>query len=313
MRIKPLPPLNSLVAFEAAARHLSFTRAADELSVTQGAISRQIRHLEDYLGRNLFIRDKRALSLTTTGAEYYDSVQQSLLLLAGATGDILQWQGDQQVTVVTTNAMASFWLLPRYGEFQELHPEIDLRILAVDSLRDVRQSEFDIALFYCRTPPQDLQVTPLFSETVFPVCSPAYLEKNPQLRDPENLTQGTLLSLEVNEEWVSWTDWFRESGLPAPPDSTRRLNINNYPLVIQSALNGQGLALAWANLVDDYLNSGLLVPPVDTTLITKSQFYMLEPDQQQRPKSGVECFRRWLMSLVAQEGGLNTAAPAQDD
>ncbi|MEH6575493.1 MAG: transcriptional regulator GcvA [Amphritea sp.] len=298
MRIKPLPPLNSLVSFEAAARHLSFTRAANELSVTQGAISRQVRHLEDYLGRALFIRDRQTLSLTPTGIDYYDSVQQSLILLAGATGDILQWQGDQKLTVVTTNAMASFWLLPRFGEFQELHPDIDLRILAVDSLHDVRQSEFDIALFYCRTPPEGLQVTPLFSETVFPVCSPGYLEKHPQLRQPENLAQGTLLSLEVSEEWLTWHDWFRECGLPQPPESTRRLNINNYPLVIQSALNGQGLALAWANLVDDYLASGLLVPPVDTTLITTAQFYMLEPPQQLRPKKGLECFRKWLLSVI---------------
>lgn len=296
MRIRPLPPLNSLVAFEAAARHLSFTRAADELSVTQGAISRQVRHLEDYLGRALFIRDKRALSLTDTGAEYYDSVQQSLLQLAGATGEILQWQGDQQVTVVTTNAMASFWLLPRFSEFQEQHPEIDLRILAVDSLRNIRHNEFDIALFYCRTPPEELRATPLFSETVFPVCSPAYLEKNPQISDPQQLATSTLLSLEVREDWLSWRDWFEGCELPPPSETARRLKINNYPLVIQSALNGQGLALAWANLVDDYLASGLLIQPVDQTLVTESQFYMLEPPASVRPKAGVELVRQWLRS-----------------
>lgn len=299
MRIRPLPPLNSLVAFEAAARHLSFTRAADELSVTQGAVSRQVRHLEDYLGRALFIRDKRALSLTDTGADYYDNVQQSLLQLAGATGDILQWQGDQQVTVVTTNAMASFWLLPRFNEFQEQHPEIDLRILAVESLRNIRHNEFDLALFYCRTPPEDLRATPLFSESVFPVCSPAYLQKNPQIADPLQLATSTLLSLEVREDWLSWRDWFEGCGLPAPTEQARRLKINNYPLVIQSALNGQGLALAWANLVDDYLASGLLVRPVDNALITASQFYMLQPPATLRPKTGVELVRQWLLSHAA--------------
>lgn len=299
MRIRPLPPLNSLVAFEAAARHLSFTRAADELSVTQGAVSRQVRHLEDYLGRALFIRDKRALSLTDTGADYYDSVQQSLLQLAGATGDILQWQGDQQVTVVTTNAMASFWLLPRFNEFQEQHPEIDLRILAVESLRNIRHNEFDLALFYCRTPPEDLRATPLFSESVFPVCSPAYLQKNPQIADPLQLATSTLLSLEVREDWLSWRDWFEGCDLPPPTEQARRLKINNYPLVIQSALNGQGLALAWANLVDDYLASGLLVRPVDNALITESQFYMLQPPPTLRPKTGVELVRQWLLSHAA--------------
>ncbi|WP_417228403.1 transcriptional regulator GcvA [Amphritea sp.] len=301
MSIKPLPPLNSLVAFEAAARHLSFTRAADDLCVTQGAISRQVRHLEDYLGRELFIRDKRSLSLTQTGNEYYVNIQQSLLLIANATGDILQWQGDQQVTVITTNAMASFWLLPRFTKFQELHPEVDLRILAVDSIGDVKNSEFDIALFYCRTPPPYLEASPLFSETVFPVCSPTYLDKHPDFKQPENLLNGTLLSLEINEEWVTWQDWFNECGIKHIPDTCRRLNINNYPLVIQSALNGQGLALAWANLVDDYLASGLLVRPVDKAMATTSQFYMLQKPQSIRPKKGVVCFREWLLSNIGEQ------------
>ena len=301
MRIKPLPPLNSLVAFEAAARYLSFTRAADELSVTQGAISRQVRHLEDYLGRALFIRDKRALLLTDTGAEYYEHVQLSLLQLSSATGDILQWQGDQQVTVVTTNAMASFWLLPRFSQFQEEHPEINLRIIAVDSIRRIRPDEFDIALYYCHTPPETLKATPLFYENVFPVCSPNYLEKNPQLKDPAQLHTGTLLSLEIRENWLGWRDWFEGCQLPIPPESTRRVNMNNYPLVIQSALNGQGLALAWENFVEEYLANGLLVKPVEKNLTTKAQFYMLEPPERFRPKAGVDKVREWLKSHAFQE------------
>ncbi len=301
MRIKPLPPLNSLVAFEAAARYLSFTRAADELSVTQGAISRQVRHLEDYLGRALFIRDKRALLLTDTGAEYYEHVQLSLLQLSSATGDILQWQGDQQVTLVTTNAMASFWLLPRFSLFQEQHPEINLRIIAVDSLRRIRPDEFDIALYYCRTPPENLKATPLFFENVFPVCSPSYLEKNPQIKDPEQLHTGTLLSLEVRENWLGWREWFERCDLSIPPENTRKLNMNNYPLVIQSALNGQGLALAWANFFDEYLDNGLLVKPVENNLTTEAQFYLLEPPERYRPKSGVEIVRQWLSSHAFQE------------
>lgn len=298
MKITPLPPLNSLVVFESAARHLSFTRAADELNVTQGAVSRQVRHLEDYLGRKLFIRDKRSLSLTPTGLEYYDSVQQSLLLVAGATGNILQWQGDQQVTVVTTHAMASFWLLPRFNAFQEQHPDIDVRILAVDSLKDIRHNEFDIALFFCHEAPAHLQATQLFTESVFPVCSPGYLEKNPQLTNIDAMTSATLLSLEVSEEWLSWQQWFRACNIDYQPELGPRMNINNYLLVIQSALNGQGLALGWQNLVDDYLASGLLIKPVDTSVETTSQFFMLEPEQTTRPKQGAEYFRKWLLSLI---------------
>lgn len=295
MRIQPLPPLNSLVAFEAAARHLSFTQAAGELNVTQGAISRQIRHLEEFLGRTLFHRDKRALSVTKTGEDYLNSVQQALLLISSSTGEVMQWQGDQQITVVTTYAMASFWLLPRFNEFHEQFPDIDLRILAVDSLQDIRRNEFDLALFYCRKPPNDLKPTPLFNETVFPVCSPDYLKKHPGLKDPLKLSEATLLSLEANSEWISWQEWFRECDISPSNKQGARININNYPLVIQSALNGQGLALAWATLVDDYLESGLLVRPVDTTLVTTSRFYMLIPINQRR-KKGMDVFCEWLQA-----------------
>lgn len=296
MRIKPLPPLKSLVAFEAAARHLSCTLAADELCVTQGAVSRQIKQLERFLGRELFLRQKRALQLTSVGNEYYQSIHKTLNQIAYATAGIVKADSeDHPITIITTNAMASFWLLPRYSQFQQLYPDINLRILATDSLQDIHHSEFDVALFYCRRPPDDLHVTPLFNEAIFPVCSPAYLEKNPHLQTPEKLMQGTLLSLEVNEDWLNWQDWFTACNLPTPAESTRRININNYPLVIQSALNGQGLALAWANLVDDYINSGLLVAPVDTKLVTTSRFYMLEPHRQNL-KPDVICFRDWLLS-----------------
>lgn len=298
MRIKPLPPLNSLVAFEAAARYLSFTQAAEELNVTQGAISRQIKHLEDYLGRALFIRSKRSLVLTPTGNEYYQSIEPALLSISATTGNIIQWKGDQQVTVFISNAMASFWLFPRFNEFQAANPQVDLRILAVDSIRGVRNSEFDIALFYSRTPPQEFDATPLFSETVFPVCSPSYLQKHPEISDPHQLSNGTLLSLDINEDWVTWADWFKQSNITPAVGTGRKLNINNYLLVIQAALNGQGLALGWSNLVDDYLASGLLVCPIDLTMKTQSQFYMLQPPQVSRPKKGVECFRKWLISII---------------
>jgi LysR family transcriptional regulator, glycine cleavage system transcriptional activator len=303
LKIKPLPPLNSLVAFESAARHLSFTQAALELSVTQGAISRQIRHLEEYLGRGLFVRDKRQLTLTQTGAEYYDSVQQSLLLISSATGAIVQWQGNQQLTVVTSNAMASLWLLPRLPEFQDMHPDIDVRILATDSLLGLRSSEFDVALFYCRTPPAGLQATPLFKERVFPVCSPAFLERcgtsDTEGQNPEDILGTTQLWLDSGEDWLNWSQWFSAAGI-APQEPRRRLNLNNYAMLVQAALNGQGIALGWEQLVADYLQSGLLVRPVAVELNTTARFYMLEPQEPMRPKPGVELFRHWLLQHVGE-------------
>lgn len=301
MKIHPLPPLNSLVVFEAAARNMSFTRAAEELHVTQGAVSRQIRLLEERLQTELFVRNKQTgLKLTPDGAEYLTQIKQALMDIAQATRRISSRAVGQPITLVTTNAMASFWLLPRCAEFQERYPDIPLRILAADSLQQLHEDEFDIALFYCRTPPHYLKKTPLFCETVFPVCSPAYLEKRPELAESGDLSGATLLDLEVDQDWLGWDEWFRESGWSSGWEAIRRLKINNYPLVIQAALNGQGVALAWENLVDDYLESGLLVKPVDTSLVTSSQFYMLEPDKQEE-KSGVYIFRQWLLSFLAEE------------
>lgn len=209
MKINPLPPLNSLVAFEASARRLSFTLAANELNVTQGAISRQIRHLEEYLGTALFKRVNRNIHLTPTGLQYYQFVSNALTDIASATGDVKKWQGEHKVTVSTTSAMAALWLLPKVVSFQNEYEDIDLRILASDSIHDLRKQDCDIALYYCRSPPANMKATPLFPEHVFPVCSPSYLAKIGTQSAPEDIFSKTLLFLEdSHSEWLSWEQWF---------------------------------------------------------------------------------------------------------
>ena len=299
MSIKSLPPLHSLVVFEAAARHLNFTRTAEELFVTQGAVSRQVRLLEEFLGKELFIREKRSLRLTNVGEKFYHNVRKSLLILSTTTEEILQKEDDFQVTIATSNAMASYWLLPRFREFQHLYPYVDLRITAVDSLKAMHQSEFDIALFYCRNPPEDFQATPLFNEVIFPVCSPSYLAQNP-INEPKDILNSTLLSLDVSEDWFNWKDWLLDSGLSLHPTNPRQIKINSYLLLMQAALNNQGVALGWSNLVDEYLKSGLLVKPLDKALVTNSQYYLLEPLQQETRRSAVQHVRHWLLSHAEQ-------------
>jgi LysR family glycine cleavage system transcriptional activator len=295
MKIKPLPPLNSLVAFEAAARHLSFTLAAHELSVTQGAISRQIRQLEEFLGSALFTRINRHIHLTTTGLQYYQSISNALIDIASVTGDVKKWQGEHKVTVATTNAMAALWLLPRVAAFQSEHEEIDLRILASDSIHDLRRLDCDIALFYCRTPPLNMKATPLFSEQVFPVCSPSYLARIGSPTTPEGLFSKTLLFLEDSHtDWLDWEEWFAVVNLP-PFQPKNHININNYPMLLQAAINGQGIALAWASLVDSYLESGALIRPVSHTLSTASSFSLLEPVGKGVIPNSVRLFREWLL------------------
>jgi DNA-binding transcriptional LysR family regulator len=298
MKIHPLPPLNSLVAFEAAARHLSFTLAAQELNVTQGAISRQVRLLEDYLGKTLFERTTRAINLSPTGSQYYDTVRDALMQVAQVTGEIRHWRGAQQVTVATSTAMASLWLLPKVAEFQRDNEEIDLRIIAYDHVKEFARLDCDLALYYCRTPPKDIQVTPLFSEEVFPVCSPGYLAKHPELHGPQQLAACTWLWLEdPQRDWIGWPEWFQQLGEKAP-EPRRRININSYSMLIQSALSGQGIALGWSNLVDNHLQSGALVRPVETVLKTEAKFCLLEPQSRGVSRQSVQRFRSWLLEQL---------------
>ena len=173
--------------------------------------------------------------------------------------------------------------------------------MSVNSFKDVSHFEYDLALFFRAIPPKDLEVTPLFGEKAFPVCSPKYLERNPGLTDPKNLAQSTLLTLEDNEDWVRWLDWFEESGLEMPAN-IRRIKMNNYPLLIQAALNGQGFALGWERLVDDYLDSGLLTRPIAFEVSTTSQFYLMRPKTVQRQKRGAEQFCEWLGAHVDAKG-----------
>ncbi|MBV7575171.1 LysR family transcriptional regulator [Pseudomonas sp. PDM32] len=302
MKIQPLPPLNSLIAFEAAARHLSFTFAAKELNVTQGAISRQVRLLEDYLGKTLFERTTRTINLTPTGAQYHETVRDCLQSLARSTGEIRQWRGDQQVTVATSTAMASLWLLPKVAEFQRQHEEIDLRIIAIDHVKDYAKLDCDLAMYYCSASPKGLDVTPLFSEEIFMVCSPSYLAKHPQLSSIEGLASCTWLWLEDSQrDWIGWPEWFKRLER-APVAPKHRININSYSMLIQSAISGQGVALAWNNLVDEPLGTGALVRPNDLVLQTDAQFCLLEPLSTRGPRHSVKLFRDWLMGLPSVQG-----------
>ena len=302
MKIKPLPPMNSLIVFEAAARHLSFTKAAEELNVTQGAISRQIRQLEEYLGKELFVRANRNISLTPTGLQYYQTIYSSLLNVAQATAEIKKWQGEHSVTVATTNAMAALWLLPKVAAFQQ-EAGIDLRILTTENIQDLHKMDFDLALFYSRVPPTGMKVTTLFPEEVFPVCSPNYLAQFQEKPKFENIFGKTLLYLDDSQkDWITWAEWFESVKRPVIKPKNR-LNINNYPMLLQAAINGQGVALAWGSLVDDYLKTGALVRPVEDVLRTEANFCMLEPADRGVVPSSVKHFRTWLLDQLSGEVG----------
>lgn len=283
MRIKPLPPLKSLVAFESAARHLNFTQAADELSVTQGAVSKQIRLLEDYLGQTLFVRSKRNLILSDLGKRYYESIRYALTSIAVATADAIEWQQSGHITIATTSGLASLWLMPKFVDFEAQYPNIDVRIKIVKSIEKARNYDFDIGLFQSSERPNGFDTIPLFGESVFPVCSPQFLKDHPEVKDPVNLSQAKLLVLD-EEPWVSWDNWLDKCELPRPSKQANKTIINDYPLLIQAAINSQGLALAWENMLDQHLAAGQLVIPNDMKVTTQARFFLVMPEQQPRKK-----------------------------
>ncbi len=290
-----MPPFKAVLAFEATARHASFTRAASELNVTQGAVSRQIHQLELFLGATLLDRTTRAVSLTLTGERYFEAVQHALRELGQATGHIKHWQGKQQVTIATSTALASLWLLPQIAKFNSRYEEIELRIVAHDHVKDYRNINCDLAIYYCKTPPLGMKVTPICSEEIFAVCSPSYLERHEGLKLPEDLAACTWLCLEDSEkDWVSWDDWFLKLG-SRQIRPKQKININSYAMLIQAAIGGQGIALGWRNLVDPYIESGALVQPITATLQTEAKFCLLEKLGSTENRKYINRLRSWLL------------------
>ena len=295
-RNQRLPPLASLVVFESAARLSSFTRAAAELNVTQGAVSRQVRALEEHLGKPLFKRAHRAVTLTPSGRHYAQVVRVALGQIADATRAIRSPQMTQPVTIGSTTAMASLWLIPRLARFRERHPDVNIRVLAADRPAEFAADEVDLALYYAREH-EARGGRRVLEEECFPVCSPGYLERSAPLRKPADLARHTLLLMEGDlPGWVNWGEWFRRTGLrDDTPDRTVR--INSYPMVVQAALAGQGVALGWRYLLDDHLASGALVRPIDTTLHGPGAFWLFEPDDAPL-RSEVLALREFLLEEI---------------
>ena len=276
MSRKHLPPLKSLVYFEMAARYLSFTRAATELNVTQGAVSRQIRQLEVFLGKPLFRRAERQVFLNAEGEAYYLSLRHLLDQLDVVTASIRASARPDEVTVVTSSALASLYLLPRMPAFRRRHPEIQIRIVARDTVTERSATDYDLALYYMMTEPEDGCCVRLFEEEVFPVCSPGYLQENQeQFMDLRGLATN-LIWLETDETWINWPQWFEAMEVDIKGFGNR-LVVNHYPMVIQAAISGQGIALGWRHLIDQSLARGELVRPIDATLSTGAGFYLSWP------------------------------------
>lgn len=280
MQIEPLPPLNTLVAFECVARYCSFSRAADELNLTQSAISRQIIQLEEMLGCKLFQRAQRKTTLTPRGETYAQQVRKLLGDISQSTAEVMGWNGLPQVTLACTSAMSGLWLSSRLSSLRQLLPDLQIRMKISDSFSDLKSSEFDLAIFYLREPPPGYHVQALFDEVCYPMCSPEFLSRLPADTSAADLLEQTLLIQDdPQREWTGWRDWFASQDVSfVTPRRTWRAN--NYPFLVQSAVLGDGILLGWEGLVQDYVNSGQLVAAHSGKLAAAGKCYMLTPQDR---------------------------------
>ncbi len=300
-----LPSLNGLRAFEAAARHLSFTRAAAELNVTQTAISHQIRRLEAQLGLRLFQRRNRGLALTREAQDYLPAVRAAFEDLRRAT-ERLQRPGRDRLLIVSTMAsLAAKWLLPRLAQFQEANPGIEVRISSSSQLVDFRREEVDLAIRYGRGRWPGLDARWLMAEDIFPVCSPALLKGAKPLRRPEDLAQHTLIHGSLTRE--DWQVWLTAAGLPTALATRPGLTFDLSLMALQAAIDGLGVALGRSAFVEGDIEAGRLVVPFAMKLPAEAGYYVVAPEETaDQPK--IALFRDWLIAAAAKNERSTTEA-----
>lgn len=263
MERETLPPLSCLLPFEAAARHGSFTRAAQELSLTQSAISRQIRSLERFLGQRLFERRNRAVFLTEAGRDFAQSLARGLDEIAGSARRLRARSAAPEVVLSIELYLAVYWLMPRLADFHRRFPQIQLRIAAATQPLAERIEPFDLALQCASRPGGDHRAIHWAPESIYPVCSPAYLAGRSALT-PDSLCDLDLLHYDEKPgDWMTWASWYRHLGLAPPPGHDRGTRYDSYPVMVQAAIAGHGLALGWGRGLATLLESGELVPAVE--------------------------------------------------
>jgi LysR family transcriptional regulator, glycine cleavage system transcriptional activator len=298
-----LPQLAFFQGFEAAARNLSFTKAAAELFITQSAVSRQIKALEDHLGVTLFERRARALVLTEQGAALQQVAADVLERLQMAVDEIRTHDRARQLSITTTTGFASLWLIPRLARFTHLHPGIDVRISATIETLNLERSLVDLAIRYC--PPESVPegAVRLFGEEILPVCSPSLLgDRSRPLNRPSDLRGHTLLHFDyagAQKSFMDWGTWLTALGIEELK-SAASLHFTQYEQMIQAAINGQGVALGRQPLVNDLIASGALVAPFNEAVVG-SRAYFLITSAAAAGKPHVRRFGEWLIDEVRRD------------
>lgn len=296
-RVRPRLSLDLLKGFEAAARHLSFTRAAQELFLTQSAVSREIKKLEEQLGEPLFTRVNRGLRLTDAGQVLYRAVGEALTLIDEATDRVAGSGRGETLTVTTSVPLASMWLVPRLGGFVRLHPEVDVRSVAADQQLDLDRERLDIAIRWA--PPGSVipGAEPLFDVEIFPVCSPALAGDHLRpLKTLADLSNHVLLDLETvtgRGRWSDWTPWLGAMKLTnLKPAGT--LRFSHYDQVVQAAIDGSGIAIGRTPHNARHLRDGLLVEPFGAEARLSFGTYFVLVSARSGKRAVIKEFVNWL-------------------
>lgn len=290
-----LPPLNALRAFEAAARHLNFSRAADELSVTPGAVSQQIQNLEDYVGAPLFKRTPKGLLLTDAAQTALPALREAFDRLAEAASLLTAAVDGRRLTLTAAPSFAAKWLVPRLGKFEEAFPQVDVWLSAGLEVVDLAAGEVDVAIRYGGGRYPGLEVRRLMSETVIPVISPELQATNP-LDEPRDLAGHILLhdgSPDPDDSCPDWAMWLAARGVRGV-DGARGPRFNQSSLVIEAAVNGRGVALAKQALAQDDLEAGRLVAPLQIATAVDFAYYLVHPKAKGRLPQ-VKAFVNWIV------------------
>jgi LysR family glycine cleavage system transcriptional activator len=271
-----LPSLNALALFEASARRLSFSKAAEDLAITQSAVSHGIRQLEASLGLELFIRHHRRLELSPEGERLYAAVATSLSAIAQSIDDITgRPAARREIVVAVSTAMAAHWLLPRFAAFRDAFPAIPLRIQTVDRDLDPGMDGIDLGIRLGDGKWPDHDTVPLWHESVHAVASPAYLAAHGPLRDAADLHRCQLIHYEdALRRRATWAEWFAALDMPAP-GLARSLRVTDHMVALQAAMDGQGVTLGWRPIIDDLIRVGRLADAYPRHFVTGRRFYLI--------------------------------------
>lgn len=310
---RSVPSMSALSTFEAAARLGSFTQAASELGVTQAAVSRQIKVLENELNAALFLRQHRKVVLTQAGIALAGTVTGAFSNISEMIETIRRPHSDDTVSVGATLAFSHFWIMPRLSEFRARHPGIRLKLVAEDRTTDLRRDRLDVCIRFARPPFADGISIASHPDTVFPVCSPALLARLGSDPATSDIARMPLIASDnVNPSWLTWRSWAQALGLG--PDLARMsdrspLRFNHYTDSIEAALSGEGVALGWSILLSGHLAARRLVRIGSHVLTTAEQYHALVPMGRQ-PSEAAGCFLDWLGERFAAGVEASRSIPA---